>query len=67
MKRTHILLVPDDKYPGFRVDRKITCQVTGEMADGTKVWTEVDTDGNDQYQLYGFKIRNKRSYYFAHI
>lgn len=26
--------------------REITCVVTGEMTDGTKVWTECDGDKN---------------------
>lgn len=37
--------------------RKITCIITGEMSDGTKVWTECDKDKNPinvdkQYTLH---------------
>jgi hypothetical protein len=46
--------------------RMITCVVTGEWADGTKVWTEVDDDGNEiydaQYMLCG-KGKKERQYF----
>jgi hypothetical protein len=33
---------------GYNAERKdmITCVVTGEMSDGTKVWTECDKEKN---------------------
>lgn len=32
---------------GYKADHKITCEVTGEMVDGTKVWTDPTT--GEQY------------------
>ena len=38
-------------------DRMITCRVMGEMADGSKVWQEIDAagdyiDGSPEYLLF---------------
>lgn len=30
--------------------RMVTCVVTGKWSDGTKVWTEVDANGNEIYE-----------------
>ena len=40
---------------------KITCEVTGEMDTGTKVWTDIKT--GEQY----FMFRMQRISYFVHI
>lgn len=59
MKRT-LPLVEMVGVEEFRVVRKITCRVTGQMADGTMVWT----DENDE-QYFCFKVA--RHYCFFHI
>lgn len=41
--------------------RKITCEVTGQMSDGTLVWTEVET--GEQY----FCFRMLGTYYFYQV
>lgn len=40
--------------------KMIMCIVTGEMADGTKVWTECDADRNikDINKQYTLQVRN---------
>ena len=47
--------------------RMVTCVVTGEWADGTKVWTEVDADGNEiydaQYMLGGKGKKETQVFY----
>ena len=61
MKRTHTLL--KDNKGRYYDAGKITCEPTGEMDDGYKVWTEVGTDGNDQYELFMLN----GAFYFVHI
>ena len=39
----------------------ITCEVTGEMDTGTKVWTDIET----KEQFFLFRLLGK--YYFCHI
>lgn len=47
MRRTYTKLIPlHNEYNQFIPDGKITCEVTGEMDGGSKVWTRVDKDGN---------------------
>ena len=58
MTRTALLLEIDSEHLAY-FRRKITCEVTGEMSDGTKVWTEILT-GN-QY----FCHRYHGVYYFS--
>lgn len=47
--------------------RMITCVVTGEWSDGTKVWSEVDADGNEifdaQYMLGGKGKKETQAFY----
>ena len=46
MKRTAWALEKSDRpdaLNGLWAERKITCEVTGEMDTGTKVWTELAT------------------------
>lgn len=40
---------------------RITCECTGEMEDGTKVWTDVETA--EQY----FLVRVAGKFYFYHV
>lgn len=62
MKRTAIKIVPmHDKHNQWIPAEKITCELTGEMADGSKVWTEVET--GEQY----FLTRMLGKYMFYHI
>ena len=60
MKRTAIMVKvnPDGSVT---IQGKITCRCTGEMADGTKVWTDVETE--EQFFLY----RVSGNYIFCHI
>lgn len=61
-RRTYMLIeFNHDRYNTFREVRKITCEVTGEMAQGPKVWTDVET--GKQY----FCSRMLGHYYFYHI
>jgi hypothetical protein len=57
MKRT-CWLAEKQKDGQFYPTRKITCEVTGEMDTGTKVWTEIST--GEQY----FCFRLLGIYYF---
>lgn len=49
MKRTYWVLekTDDPQYMGWKTTKKITCEVSGEMVDGTKVWTDYET--GEQY------------------
>lgn len=53
--------VNNDKYGTWSIHEKITCEVTGEMADRSKVWTDQKT--GKQY----FLLRMLGHYYFHHI
>lgn len=59
-KRTYWLAekVPGSPYHEFTATRKITCEVTGQMADGALIWTDVET--GKQY----FCFRLLGVYYF---
>ena len=61
MKRTYWLAVPNhDAYNTFRVEKKITCEVVGEWAEGhAKIWQD---ENGEQY--YCFRLEG--IYYFAH-
>ena len=61
MKRTQRLI--EHRGSLYLATKKITCKSVGQMADGTMVWVEVGTDGNDQYML--FKLNG--GYYFMHM
>lgn len=64
MKKTAILIVKDkkDEYGQQWIPtRKITCEVTGEMSDGAKVWTDIES--GEQY----FLTRMLGKYMFFHI
>ena len=63
MKRTATLIVKKEgsKYGEWIPVRKITCEVTGEMNDGAKVWTDIET--GEQY----FLTRMLGHYMFYHI
>ncbi len=62
MKRTAMKIIPlKDKYGQWIPTEKITCEVTGEMSDGVKVWTDVET--GEQYYL----TRMLGKYMFIHI
>ena len=60
MKRTLQLIKPLDeaRRRNWRTVKWITCEVTGEMATGEKVWT--DTQTGEQY----FCMRVLNKYYF---
>lgn len=61
MKRTYLLAIPNhDEYNTFRAEKKITCQVVGEMSDGCKVWQD---EAGEQY--FAFRILGIN--YFVHI
>ena len=47
--------------------RKIACVVTGEMSDGTKVWTECDEDKNPVNidKQYYLQLRGNWSVFFG--
>ncbi len=61
MRRTAPLItVNNDEYNTWTMHEPITCEVTGEMDTGTKVWTDVKT--GEQYFL--FRLCGK--YYFCH-
>ena len=49
---------PESKYGAWIVYDKITCEVSGEMDTGEKVWTELET--GEQY----FCTRMLGTYYF---
>ena len=62
MRRTAWKVVENhDQYGTFTAEEKITCEVTGEMDTGTKVWTELKT--GEQFLLF----RMQGLYYFCHI
>ena len=62
MKRTAPrITINNDQYHSWTLHEKITCEVTGEMSDGSKVWTDIKT--GEQY----FLTRMLRKYYFFHI
>ena len=62
MKRTAIrITINNDWCNSWTCHEKITCEVTGEMADGAKVWTDIET--GEQY----FLTRMLGKYYFYHI
>ena len=64
MKRTAMLIVKGklgEHGQEWIPTRKITCEVTGEMNDGAKVWTDVET--GEQY----FLARLLGKYMFYHI
>lgn len=48
MRRTAVLIIRQDDGQWIP-DRKITCEVTGEMVDGTKIWTDIES--GEQYWL----------------
>ena len=50
----------------FNKDRYITCELTGEMDDGTLVWTEVGEDGelildNQYYEEFCTNVFTKEN------
>ena len=61
-KRTAMKIVPlHDEHNQWTPTEKITCEVTGEMSNGAKVWTDVET--GEQY----FLTRMLGEYMFYHI
>jgi len=38
--------------------KSITCEVCGEMADGTKVWIEVNNYGGGWYTLRNYQLED---------
>ena len=62
MKRTHFL-IEEAKDGKYEIVRAITCEVIGEMVDGTKVWEEVGDEDHKQYWL----TRVGGQYYFVHF
>lgn len=62
MKRTAIrITINNDWCHSWECHEKITCEVTGEMDTGTKVWTDIET--GEQY----FLTRMLGKYYFYKI
>ena len=63
MKRTHLLVEKGEDGKNF-VNGTISCEVIGEMIDGTKVWERIDDDEDDsQYAL----IKVSGMYVFVHL
>ena len=61
-KRTYWMITINNDYcHSWTLVRKITCEVTGQMASGALVWTDVET--GEQY----FCSRMLGHYYFYHI
>ena len=61
-RRTAMKIVPlHDEHNKWIPTEKITCEVTGEMSNGAKVWTDVET--GEQY----FLTRMLGEYMFYHI
>lgn len=59
MKRTApYVTINNDTHNTWNVHDKITCELTGEMDTGAKVWTDIST--GKQY----FLTRMLRKYYF---
>lgn len=56
MKRTCIECVRHEDGRQMIPKEKITCEVTGETANGSKVWTKLDENGNllldEQYFMW---------------
>ena len=56
MKRTLIECVRHTNGKDIIPTEKITCELTGETADGCKVWTKLDENGNlllnEQYFMW---------------
>ena len=50
-------LIPSKTHPGNEtiICENITCEVTGEMSDGSKVWTDIKTGK----QYFCFRILGK--------
>ena len=65
MKRTYMEVV---KQADGQVipKQKITCELTGEMDDGTKVWTKLDNNGNLLLNEQYFAGRMLGKYFFIH-
>ena len=49
----------DNGYWTWKADKKITCECTGEMDTGAKVWT--DTESGEQYFLT--RLNGRYSFY----
>ena len=61
-KRTAMKIVPlHDEHNQWIPTEKITCEVTGEMSNGAKVWIDIET--GEQY----FLTRMLGEYMFYHI
>ena len=61
-KRTYWLIkINDDAFHSWTLVQKITCEVSGQMEDGSLVWTDIET--GEQY----FCSRLLGHYYFYHI
>lgn len=61
MKRTATLIKQAEDGRQWVPVKQITCEVAGEMSDGSKVWSDVDT--GEQY----FLTRFLGKYMFFHI
>ena len=60
MKRTYWLAeLNHDEYNSFTAKRKITCEVVGEWAGGSKIWQD---ENGEQY--YSFRLLGIN--YFVH-
>lgn len=49
MKRTAMRIVKVENTDEWKEDKKITCECTGEMDTGAKVWTDIES--GEQYFL----------------
>ena len=62
MKRTATrITINNDDHHSWTCHEQITCEVTGEMNSGAKVWTDIES--GEQY----FLSRLFGKYYFCHI
>ena len=62
MKKTGYVVKIDCERP-ILTQRKITCEVTGQMTDGTKVWTNIE-DEEEQFYCRMFKEIKGVNFFF---
>ena len=64
MKRTCMECVRQDERNMIQTE-KITCELTGENENGSKVWTKLDENGNLLLDEQYFMWRMFGKYYFT--
>lgn len=62
MKKTgYVVEIENEK--AILTQRQITCEVTGEMSDGTKVWTNIEKE-EEQFYCRRFKEIKGVNFFF---